>query len=321
MRHLTAFSLFLSLATPAVAGDFRLASPIDCVIGQDCHIQQYVDHDTGPGARDFRCGTLSYDGHTGTDFALPDLAAMHSGVQVRATAPGVVTGWRDGMADRYLTDQNRAEVANRGCGNGVAIRHANGWETRYCHLKQGSIAVRTGDQVAAGDLLGQVGLSGKTQFPHLELIVEKDGQTVDPFNPEPRDTCDGSGETLWADPPAYTPGGLISVGFSDAIPDYADIRAGTADLSPLPADAPALVFWAYAWGSRSGDLLQLHITGPDGVFASHQAELDRTQAQLFRATGKRRKTATWPSGTYRGSATLIRNRHPLDQADFSMTIP
>lgn len=320
-RHLAGLSLVLSLATPAVAGDFRLAQPVDCRIGQDCHIQQYVDNDSGPGAQDFRCGTLSYDGHTGTDFALPDLAAMTRGVNVRAAAPGVVIGTRDGMADRYVTEDNRAEIANRECGNGVAIRHADGWETRYCHMKRGSVAVQKGEPVDTGTLLGQVGLSGLTQFPHLELIVEKDGQTVDPFRPNADETCDAPGPTLWADAPAYAPGGLISLGFSDRIPEFADIKAGAADLSPLPVDAPALVLWAYAWGSQSGDLLQLEISGPDGPFTSHTAELTRTQAQLFRATGKRLRADSWPPGEYHGTATLIRNGIAVDQGAITLTLP
>lgn len=319
--HFAGLSLVLSLVTPAVAGDFRLTQPIDCVIGQNCHIQQYVDHDPGEGARDFRCGTLSYDTHTGTDFALPDLAAMARGVDVLAAAPGVVVGLRDGMADRYLTEENRAEIEGRGCGNGVALRHADGWETRYCHLKQGSITVQTGDRIEQGTVLGQVGLSGFTQFPHLELVVEKDGAIVDPFDTDGAATCNGPKPSLWKDPLPYTPGGLISIGFSDRIPDYADIKAGSADLSHLPADAPALVLWAYAWGSQPDDILQLEITGPNGSFTSHTATLERTQAQLFRATGKRLKTASWPSGAYHGTATLIRQGTALDSATRTMTIP
>ena len=277
MRRLFAgLCLVLSLATPAVAGDFRLAQPIDCVIGQDCHIQQYVDHDPSSGAQDYRCGTLSYDTHTGTDFALPDLAAMARGVDVVAAAPGVVVGLRDGMADRYLTQENRAEIEGRGCGNGVALRHQDGWETRYCHLKQGSIAVQTGDHIEQGAVLGQVGLSGFTQFPHLELIVEKDGQIIDPFNTDGGARCTGPTQSLWEDHLPYTPGGLISIGFSDRIPDYTNIKAGIADLSPLPSDAPALVLWAYVWGSQPGDILQLEITGPIGAFARHEAVLERT---------------------------------------------
>ena len=73
------------LAAPAAA-DPTLSLPIDCVLGETCHIQQFVDRDPGPGAGDFRCGGLSYDGHKGTDFAIPTLADMARGVAVLASA-------------------------------------------------------------------------------------------------------------------------------------------------------------------------------------------------------------------------------------------
>ena len=44
----TLFALFSSLAAPVAAGDFALNWPIDCVLGDSCHIQQYVDRDPGP---------------------------------------------------------------------------------------------------------------------------------------------------------------------------------------------------------------------------------------------------------------------------------
>ena len=34
----------------------RLAFPVACVLGETCYIQQYMDRDPGPGARDFTCG-------------------------------------------------------------------------------------------------------------------------------------------------------------------------------------------------------------------------------------------------------------------------
>ena len=61
----------LSLAVPATAGEFSLLSPIDCDLTGPCYIQQYVDHDPSDANSDFLCTGLSYDGHKGTDFALP----------------------------------------------------------------------------------------------------------------------------------------------------------------------------------------------------------------------------------------------------------
>ena len=40
-----ALALILSSAGPALAEDVQLAFPLDCTLGQDCHIQQYMDQD------------------------------------------------------------------------------------------------------------------------------------------------------------------------------------------------------------------------------------------------------------------------------------
>ncbi|WP_366868650.1 M23 family metallopeptidase [uncultured Tateyamaria sp.] len=281
--------------------------PIDCDLGTDCFIQQYVDSDPTEGVRDFRCQSLSYDDHKGTDFALKSRAQMEQGVDVIAAAPGTVRAIRDGMADQLVTAENRAALAGRDCGNGLVIDHGDGWSTQYCHLKRGSVQVRGGDEVASGDVLGQVGLSGRTQFPHVHITVRKDDAVVDPFDPDGTATCAApSTETLWQTPIAYQPGGVIAVGLADAVPEYDAIKAGEAHAPELPVDAPALVVFGYIFGARAGDILHLRITGPDGEVIDRAVDLDRTQAQLFRAIGKRRRDAIWPAGTYEGTATLIR---------------
>lgn len=91
----------IASALPTGAEVMMLIPPIDCDIVSDCHIQQYVDRDPGPGWRDFTCGGLAYDGHKGTDFALPSLARMTEGVDVLAAAPGTV-GWRCATAWRMV---------------------------------------------------------------------------------------------------------------------------------------------------------------------------------------------------------------------------
>ena len=47
------------LAAPVAASDISLSLPVDCVPGETCHFQNYVDRDPGPGAADYRCGGLS----------------------------------------------------------------------------------------------------------------------------------------------------------------------------------------------------------------------------------------------------------------------
>lgn len=298
------------LALPAAAQELLLRPPLDCALGEDCDVQQYVDADPSPAAADYMGGPLSYDGHRGTDWRVPDLAAMRRGMPVLAPADGTVLGTRDGMEDRAIA--SRAEVEGRECGNGVAIDHGGGWITQSCHLRRGSVAVVPGDRVAAGDPIGLVGLSGATQFPHVDVQARFDGEAVDPF----RDA-----RVAFDPAPPYVGGGLLTAGFAAGVPDYAEVKAGTAGAAALPADAPGLVLWAYAFGGRAGDVIALRIEGPGGreVFAA-DVTLERTQAELFRAAGRRRDAPRWRGGDYRGVAELRRDGAVLDRIETGVRV-
>lgn len=301
------------VAAPAAASEFSLQWPLDCTLGETCHIQQYVDHDPGRGARDYLCNPLSYNGHKGTDIAFPYLSDLEDGAPVRAAAPGIVLGFRNNMPDTYATEENAASLKGRECGNGVVLKHEDGWQTQYCHMKQGSVRVKKGQQVKAGVLLGEVGLSGKTQFPHLHLSVRHNGEVIDPFAPTSLETC-GTEEdaSLWADPLTYQAGGFLGGGFNAGVPGFRDIKSGRAAWSRLSAKSPGLVFWAYAYGGRKGDRLRLTITGPSGVFSVHEITLERDQAQFFRASGKRLRDESWTQGRYQGQAILLREEEEID---------
>ncbi|WP_319824734.1 M23 family metallopeptidase [Thalassovita sp.] len=318
--RLAALIATFSLAAPAVAGDLSLAQPVDCVLGETCFIQQYVDHDPGPGAQDFTCGPLSYQGHKGTDFGLPSFKAMRNGVDVLAAAPGVVLGMRNGMDDIGFSEGIAQAVSGRECGNGVVLDHGDGWQTQYCHMKKGSVTVNTGQKVETGEVLGQIGFSGKTEFPHLHLSVRKDGKVVDPFDPDGRITCGiPDSEQLWQAPVEYTPGGFLSAGFSDAVPSYDAVKDGTVP-TPDSAAAPALVLWYYAYGARAGDHLDMRITGPDGQFFANTAEMERNKAQFFRAAGRRSPAGGLARGTYSGTVSLLRDGVVVDVIQTEVTL-
>ena len=305
--------LLLSAAASPAAADPTLALPIDCTLGETCHLQNFVDIDPSDRAEDFTCGFLTYDGHKGTDFALPSLAAMQAGVNVLAAAPGVVRATRDEMPDILMTNDNAAAVDGRECGNGVVIRHADGWETQYCHMKRGSIAVTSGQRVETGTVLGQVGLSGRTQFPHVHLSVRQGNKVVDPFAPDAEaGTCGTApSRTLWSDPPAYRAGGLSSAGFATAVPAFDAIKQGDAALAEIDTRAPAIVLWAFGFGARPDDQMALRIFGPDGEVFAHTDVLESRHAQFFRAGGKRLRSPL-PPGRYSGEVTMIRGGTALD---------
>ena len=302
----TTLACFLVPAMPCMAGTISLDLPVDCTLGQSCYIQNYVDRDPGPGTRDVGCGTLSYNGHKGTDFALPTVAAMRAGVKVLAAAAGTVRAVRDGEPDRAFVDG--VSVAGRECGNGIVIKDGDGWETQYCHMRDGSISVKPGQVVAAGDVLGLVGQSGKAEFPHLHLSLRHDGKTVDPFDPDMRQACatDIAAQELWAEPIAYVPTGVLQVGFASQPPSYDAVKQGLAPNTTLPADGPALVVWLYGFGAQTGDQIKTRITGPDGLSFAHDAEMKKSQALFFQFFGRKTPASGWPAGRYRAQVEILR---------------
>ncbi|WP_291238878.1 M23 family metallopeptidase [Gemmobacter sp.] len=303
---------------PASAGAFELALPVACDLGKTCFIQHYPDHDPGPAAQDHACGSLTYDGHDGTDFALNSLSAMQTGVAVLAAAPGVVRGARDGRPDISVSDPGAPPLDGMDCGNGVAIQHEGGYETQYCHLKQGSLRVKPGDRVEAGTPLGEVGLSGNTEFPHLHLTLRQNGVAIDPAAPRLRG-CGGGGPDLWqADLPPPV-GGIIAAGFAPQVPEFAQIKQG--DVPAPVAKSDGMVLWAYLYGTRAGDRLVLDLQGPEGRIIADSLALERTQAQSFRAIGQRLRAAQWPAGVYSGTAILTRNGAEIDRAEVSLSLP
>lgn len=65
-----------------------------------------------------------------------------------------------------------------GLGNFVEVSHENGFKSKYAHM--GKIYVKPGQEVRQENILGEVGLTGRTSGPHTHLEVTKDGTFVDP---------------------------------------------------------------------------------------------------------------------------------------------
>ncbi|WP_207479151.1 M23 family metallopeptidase [Arenibaculum pallidiluteum] len=301
------------IAGGAARAEPRFEVPIACAVGSECFLQNYMDEDPGPGAQDYTCGPLSYEGHNGTDFRLRDLVAMARGMEVLAAAAGKVARVRDGMDDVNVRTIGIPALGGRDAGNAVVIDHGDGWETQYSHLRKGSVRVAPGDRVEAGQPLGLVGLSGRTEFPHVDFEVRKDGRHVDPFvGPGAPRACGGQRRPLWTEAAqaalAYQASGVLIAGFSAEPPEAERVRRGEQRLDVLSGDPAAIRFWVDAFGGRRGDTVAIGVTAPDGrTLTSAEAKLDRNLASMFLATETQRPAGGWRAGCYRGAVELRRD--------------
>jgi murein DD-endopeptidase MepM/ murein hydrolase activator NlpD len=97
--------------------------------------------------------------HYGVDYAAP------VGTPVRATADGSVSYvGRDGANGRM-----------------VRIRHKNGYETFYLHLRRYGKGIKRGVTVASGQIIGYVGASGEVTGPHLDYRIKHRGRYINPL--------------------------------------------------------------------------------------------------------------------------------------------
>ena len=300
----SALLIAILFAHPAHAEEpFRLGLPIACEIGKTCWVQQYPDHDPSAGFTDYRCGSQTYNGHDGTDIRVLDSTSL---IDVIAAAPGTVKAVRDGVADHLmLTPEDREQVGNRECGTGVVIDHDGGWETQYCHMRQGSLAVKSGDRVETGTRLGRVGYSGMAAFPHVHLTVRKDGKSLDPFsNPDDGTACGAVRNSLWTDEAAaaltYARGQLLRTGFATRKVEMAELETGELSDEAIGVNFPALVVYGWAINLAKDDVITLQLKGSGRVLAENSIKLDRPKAQYLLFTGKQRPAGGWTKGEYYG---------------------
>lgn len=313
MKHFFFTFLLLISAVAALAEPPALRLPVDCRLGDNCWIVNYADTDPGEDASDFMCGGLSYDAHNGTDFGLADLVAMETGVPVLAAAGGKILRMRDGVADIMPDREEQAVMLaeNRGCGNGVYIDHGGGWQTIYCHMKQGSIVVRPGQDIEEGAVLGQVGHSGIAEFPHLHFGLFHEGSPVDPFTGLAGGKgCMAEGAApLWAGAEgiAYQPVSLYAAGFKAGVPDFEAVKIDSHSPQTLPAQSEAMTFWVAFYGAVKGDLITIEIRDPQGnILARREIIQDKNRARQFYYVGRKAPPGGFAGGTYTGSVQLAR---------------
>ena len=96
--------------------------------------------------------------------------AWHAGIDVAGRDGGDVISVAGGVVS-FAGERH-------GYGNLVEINHGDGLVTRYGHAK--SLAVKVGDVVEKGQLIAQMGSTGRSTGPHVHFEVIRNGRTEDP---------------------------------------------------------------------------------------------------------------------------------------------
>ena len=95
---------------------------------------------------------------------------FHGGIDIAAPAGTPVTA----------TSAGRVSIAGWSGGYGilVSIAHGGSVETRYAHLS--AVAVRPGDSVSQGQVIGYIGSTGRSTGPHLHYETRLGGRAANP---------------------------------------------------------------------------------------------------------------------------------------------
>jgi murein DD-endopeptidase MepM/ murein hydrolase activator NlpD len=142
---------------------------------------------------------------------------MHSGMDFRAGYGTPIVA----VADARVVSAGRAG----GCGNAVRLDHGGGLATRYCHMSR--MAVRAGQGVRRGQVIGYVGSTGLSTGPHLHYEMYRNGRAVNPASVRFVTRAQLSGEELRR--------------FRSALADLKTVEPGAAleDLVPTASEAAA----------------------------------------------------------------------------------
>ena len=100
-------------------------------------------------------------------------AEFHPGLDFTANVGTEIYATGDGMV---IT----ADAVMQGYGNHVVINHGFGYQTLYGHMSK--MAVRPGQKIKRGELIGYVGSTGRSTGPHVHYEVIKNGEKVNPIN-------------------------------------------------------------------------------------------------------------------------------------------
>lgn len=280
--------------------DHSFTTPITGAPMIDVFYGAYMDHATGSAIHDYMCGRKSFDGHRGVDILLRNFREQDAGVPVIAAADGEVEWVVEGHADR-----NTTWAHGGGFGNHVVLRHAGGLVTIYAHLRRGSVRVFRGQRVGRGEMLGMVGSSGTSNWPHLHFEVLRNGAPVDPFGGE----CAPS-QSLWSAQLPYQDEFMVTdAGLLDEGPSFATLLERPPTVGSFPLDADYLWFWLQLANSKAA-VVRFEFRNPSGSTA---VEVSGSVGPTFSMEVPGSQPAGWRHSTrremaLRGTASHVRRR-------------
>ncbi|MFZ9281519.1 MAG: M23 family metallopeptidase [Prochlorococcaceae cyanobacterium] len=123
---------------------------------------------------------VRFTSHYGSRIGPGGSVEPHYGLDIAAPLGSAIHSWWGGVVQELINDG--------ACGVGLVIRSGS-YEHIYCHLagstwggtyRSGPVSLSQGQAVATGQLIGHVGLSGRTSGPHLHWGVRYRGQWLDP---------------------------------------------------------------------------------------------------------------------------------------------
>jgi len=281
--------------------------PVQAAAGfNDCGyygISAHVDQNTTSGVyQDYNCGTVSYDGHKGTDiFSWPfSFYKMDNNqVEIIAAAAGTIIDKDDGNFDRNC-------ATNSLPANYVIIQHADGSCALYWHMKSGSVTTKAiGQTVVVGEYLGVIGSSGSSTGPHLHFEIWT-GATSATYNDPFSGTCNIiNGNSWWASQKPYAEAAILktSVHTTDIVfPGCPTTETPNESTSyTIPFQGPGLSpgyakFYIFLKNAPAGTVANLKILNPGGsVFNSWNITISTLYGVSYWGSSKLLPTT---AGTY-----------------------
>ncbi len=95
----------------------------------------------------------------------------HEGIDISARVGSHIVAASDG-----IVVYSGSEIG--GYGNITVVAHKNGFFTVYAHAKNNF--THQGQRVYRGQVISQIGMTGRTTGPHLHFEIRKNGEAIDP---------------------------------------------------------------------------------------------------------------------------------------------